>query len=450
MRPLHVSVTRAWQTVGLQAPGGPSLPQRVEEVTPSASRLTGSLRDIGYDFTTAIADLVDNSIAAGADTVSLDFHFLGRTSYISIVDNGFGMTREGIAEALRFGSRKEYGADDLGRFGLGLKTASFSQCRRVTVVSRHAPRQRRITARTLDLDHVASTDRWQIFTPASSPRIERAEDELEDGPGTVVLLEVLDRVFEGVDPEGGWAERRLDKLADETSAYLGMVFHRFIEGLATSGRVTLIVNGRKVPAWNPFAEGEERTKTLPVSRFAVARDGDSHEVTVRPFILPPRSEFSTPVEFERLGGPNRWNRQQGLYIYRSDRMVQSGGWSGLRGIDEHTKLARVAVEFPTALDETFKINVAKMRVSIPNELREGLKRRVNEVCVLADARYRSSTDSRRKAPPKGTSGRTPRDLQAVGLALESAAIQLGESDTLDRLMERVRLSDPSLAEALGF
>lgn len=426
------------------------MPQRVEEVTPSASRLTGSLRDIGYDFTTAIADLVDNSIAAGADTVSLDFNFLGPTSYISIVDNGSGMTHEGVGEALRFGSRKEYGSDDLGRFGLGLKTASFSQCRRVTVVSRHAPKQRRITARTLDLDHVAKTDRWQIFTPTSSPRLDRAEAELDDGPGTVVLLESLDRVFEGVDPEGGWAERRLDKFADETSAYLGMVFHRFIEGTAASGRVTLIVNGRKVPAWNPFAEGEEGTKSLPLSRFTVVRDDNSHEVTVRPFILPPRSEFSTPAEFERLGGPNRWNRQQGLYIYRSDRMVQSGGWSGLRGIDEHTKLARVAVEFPTALDETFKINVAKMRVAIPNELREGLKRRVNEVCVLADARYRSSTDTRRKAPSNGSNGRTSGDLKTVGLALESAAIQLGETDALDRLIEQLRLSDESLAEALGF
>lgn len=424
--------------------------QGLEDVAPSASRLTGSLRDIGYDFTTAIADLVDNSIAAGADTVALDFNFLGRTSYISISDNGSGMTKEGIAEALRFGSRKEYGDDDLGRFGLGLKTASFSQCRRVTVVSRHAPKQRRISARTLDLDHVSTTDRWQIFTPTPSPCVDRAEAELEDGPGTVVLLESLDRVFDGVDPEGGWAERRLGKLAQETSAYLGMVFHRFIEGHAESGRVTLIVNGRKVSPWEPFAEGEEGTDRLPVSRLTVAKDGDSYEVILRPFILPPRSEFSTPAEFERLGGPNRWNRQQGLYFYRSDRMVQNGGWAGLRGIDEHTKLARVAIEFPTALDEAFKINVAKMRVSIPSELREGIKRRVNEVCVLADARYRSSTDSRRRSSTSGSSGRSSGDLKTVGLALESAAIQLGDTDALDRLIERVRLSDPSLTEALGF
>lgn len=426
------------------------MPQGLEEVRPSASRLTGSLRDIGYDFTTAVADLVDNSIAAGADTVSLDFNFLGRTSYISILDNGSGMTRDGIAEALRFGSRKDYGDDDLGRFGLGLKTASFSQCRRITVVSRHAPKQRRISARTLDLDHVSTTDRWQIFTPTRSPRIDRAETELEDGPGTVVLLESLDRVFEGVEPEGGWAERRLEKRAQETSAYLGMVFHRFIEGCAESGRVTLIVNGRKVAPWDPFAEGEEGTKRLPVSRFTLATEGDSHEVILRPFILPPRSEFSTPAEFERLGGPNRWNRQQGLYFYRSDRMVQSGGWAGLRGIDEHTKLARVAIDFPTALDEAFKINVAKMRVSIPSELREGIKRRVNEVSVLADARYRSSTDSRRNTSTGGNHGRSSGDLRTVGLALESAAIQLGETDSLDRLVERVRQSDPSLADALGF
>lgn len=423
--------------------------RRVVEVTPSASRLTGSLRDVGYDFTTAVADLVDNSVSAGADTVSIDFVFDGRESWLAVADNGSGMTSSEINEALRFGSRRSYDDDDLGRFGLGLKTAPLSQCRRVTVVSRHAPVYRRITARTLDIDHVSSTDRWQVFSPRSTPSLLAAQDHLADSPGTVVVLQKLDRVFEGVDPEGGWARRRLEKLAEETSAYLGMVFHRFIEGDVTRRRLTIAVNGEKVRPWNPFAPREEGTQTLPVHRFALSVDGDSHEVVLRPFILPPRSLFSSQAEFERLGGPNRWNRQQGLYIYRADRLVQSGGWAGLRGIDEHTKLARAALDFPTALDEVFKINVAKMRVSIPSELRESVARPVNELCTLADATYRRSADSR-KRQPKQQSGRRQGDMMSIGLALEAAAIRAGHLSALDDIMDHLRVADAELAAALGY
>lgn len=423
--------------------------RRVVEVTPSASRLTRSLRDVGHDFATALADLVDNSVSAGADTVSIDFVFAGRDSWLTVADNGTGMTSSEVDEALRFGSKRTYEEDDLGRFGLGLKTASLSQCRRVTVVSRHAPVYRRIAARTLDVDHVSSTDRWQVFTPRPVPPVVAAEDHLADSPGTVVILEKFDRVFEGVDPDGGWARRRLEKLAEETSEYLGMVFHRFIEEDVIGRRLTIAVNGEKARPWNPFAPREEGTQTLPVHRFALSAGGSSHEVMLRPYILPPRSLFSSQAEFERLGGPKRWNRQQGLYIYRADRLVQSGGWAGLRGIDEHTKLARASLDFPTALDEAFKINVAKMRVSIPSELRQSVARPLNELCTLADATYRRPANDR-KSQPRQQSGRRQGDMMSVGLALEAAAVRADHLSALDDIMYHLRVADAELAAALGY
>lgn len=423
---------------------------RIVEVTPSASRLTTSLRDIGYDFTAALADLVDNSISAEASQVAVDFTFRGKRSFISVADDGHGMSSSGVEEALRFGSRKHYRGGDLGRFGLGLKTASLSQCRRVTVLSRQAPKVCRVAARTLDLDRITETDRWYLYSPYPNGTTEQLKDShLRHGPGTVVMLEKLDRVFEGVDAGSGWARRRLDKLAEEATLYLGMVFHRFIEGTASTGRVTITINGEKVEAWNPFALAEEETRALPVHRFSLGEASGSHEVTLRSYVLPPRSLFSTPAEFDRLGGPNRWNRQQGLYIYRADRMVQSGGWSGLRSIDEHTKLARVALDFPTALDEVFKINVAKMRVSIPAGLREVISRPIHEVCVLADAAYRRSSEGRKRVS-RETPVRRSSDLRTVGVALESAAIRAGLLNSLDELIDRVRETDPQLAEALGF
>lgn len=424
--------------------------RETDEVTPSASRLTSSLRDIGYDFTTAVSDLVDNSISAGADRVEIDLVFDGPTSYIMVADNGHGMTRSEVLEALRFGSRSEYDSEDLGRFGLGLKTASLSQARCVTVVSRRAQERRWITARRLDLDHVTSTDRWEVYEPDDAGPTSTAIDKLADQPGTVVVLEHLDRVFDELDPSGGWARRRLLNMAGETASYVAMVFHRFIEGSTRRERLNLIVNGEKVGAWNPFAIDEEHTQSLPSQAFELVQDGEPFSVELRPYILPPRRLFSSPGAFDRLGGPRRWNRQQGLYIYRGDRMVQSGGWCGIRAADEHTKLARAALHFPTELDHAFRIDVAKMRVSLPTELRTMLERPVNELCGRADLRYREHQGTRSEdAEPAGT-GTNYQNANSLGLALRVAASEAEALEPLERIVRQLRKIEPEAASALGF
>lgn len=429
---------------------------RLVDVTPSASRLSTSLRDIGYTFTTALADVVDNSIAAQASMVEIDFVFDGDGSHIVVADDGHGMSGTEVEEALRFGSRRTYAEGDLGRFGLGLKTATLSQCRRVTVTSRRALQRRLITKRTLDLDHVVEWDKWQIYDPQPRTPVRAAMGRLNENPGTVVLLEKLDRLFEGVDANSGWGRRRLDKLASEAAAYLAMVFHRFIEGDAAS-RVTIVLNGEKLRPWNPFAPGEQQTRALPPRRFHVNGPSGAKEVMVRPFILPPKASFSTAAEFDRLAGPNRWNRQQGLYIYRADRLVQAGGWAGLRAVDEHTKLARLAVDFPTSLDEQFKINVAKMKVTIPGDLRPGLLRVVNETCVLANAAYRRGPDreendggsANSESVAESTPIRSSQDARVIGLALQVAALEAGEEAAYDRILSVLREADPVLADRLS-
>lgn len=424
---------------------------RTLEVTPSARRLIGSLRDIGYDFATAVADLVDNSISAGSDTVEVDLVFDGANSYLMLSDNGSGMSRPQLEEALRFGTRRSYSEGDLGRFGLGLKTASLSQCRRVTVITRRAPRRRLVTARRLDLDHVLETDRWEIYEPDAHGPTAVAIDKLEEGPGTVVLLEDLDRILSGTDPEGGWARRRLARLASETSVYLGMVFHRFIEGSPGRERLKIVVNGEKVRPWNPFAPGEEHTQVLPLQLFELSAGTGTRIVSFQPCILPPRRLFSSQSEFERLAGPRRWNRQQGLYVYRGDRLVQSGGWSGLRAADEHTKLARAALSFPIELDHVFRIDVAKMRISLPPKLRTMIERQVNELCGRADAAYRRERGgAERRREPAETTLPTRPDVRSVGLALRVAAFEAGESESFRRVVMTLRRVQPEVAATLGF
>ena len=411
---------------------------------PSAARLTGSLRDIGYDFESAVADLVDNSLTANASHIGIDLHFDGIDSYVRIVDDGDGMSRAELAEAMRFGSRSSYEDGDLGRYGLGLKTASISQCRSVTVLSRRSPKRARIASLELDLDHVALSDRWEVLEPHLSDSVQVARNFLSRRTGTVILWRKLDRLIDTDRAESGWNRRRLSLLSGRLMTHLGMVFHRFLEGSTLSGRRVLIsVNGEEVAPWNPFAPGED-VRSLPVTEYTSSSGGT---IRLSRHILPPKHLFSSHDEFERLAGPKKWNRQQGLYVYRSDRLIQSGGWAGLRAADEHTKLARASLDFSTSFDEDFKIDVSKMRVMIPQALRSMMAPHINELVQLANARYRQSSDGSPE-PTQKTSGRS--DVGAVGAALLVAAIEEGLVSELDRIVKRIGSADPGLVKSLGW
>lgn len=422
------------------------------DVTPSARRLTGSLRDIGYDFQSALADIIDNSVAAGATRVDVEIAFDGPKSFISIADNGCGMSQGALHEAMRFGSRRDYELGELGRYGLGLKTASISQCRSLTVLSRQAPLRRRINELTLDLDHIDRTDRWEVISPPTGSVAFNLVDLLDEGPGTVVIWEGLDRLLTVANPSGGWAKRRMDSLALRARIYLGMVFHRFLEGNASGGRdLVITVNGEKIEPWNPFAPLEDaRTEMQPLT-FEVPTGDSFSRIHLSRYVLPPKGRFSSLAEFERLSGPLKWNRQQGLYIYRADRLIQHGGWSGIRAVDEHTKLARAAVDFQTDLDDVFQINVAKMRVSVPPEIRTLLERPVHELCHRADAAYRGDARSSSHMPPKTETARPVDEATTLGIgaALAVAALNSGERSAFLRIIENLREVDADLVRSLG-
>jgi hypothetical protein len=426
------------------------------QITPSAARLTESLRDIGYDFPAAVADIVDNSVTAGASHVDVTVEFAGEESYVVISDDGDGMTGNGLLEALRYGSRRAYGRSDLGRYGLGLKTASLSQCRSVTVVTCRRSAVSNVNVRTLDLDLIAEWDEWLVVEPVMVPVIERSAERLAAEPGTVVIWRKLDRVLPEKRPDGGWARRRLDSLATKTAEHLGIVFHRYLESSDHSGLV-ITVNGQKVQPWNPFAPSQPTTSELPLQRFELSVGDVSGTVTLRRFVLPARDEFSSAEEFERYSGPLNWNRQQGIYIYRADRLVQWGGWNGIRGIDEHTKLARAALEFDTDLDSVFNINVAKMRVTLPPQIRQMLDRPINELCAYADDRYRKASRHTSKDPSPEVPTRPARPQQELpipsrsdaGLALRAAAMQAGEYAAFRRILAVLAERAPEVATALG-
>jgi Histidine kinase-, DNA gyrase B-, and HSP90-like ATPase len=360
---------------------------RRHEVIPSARRLMHSLRDMGYDLPSAVADLIDNSIDAAATRIRIDVGADWRGSYVRIEDDGHGMTERQLDEAMRYGSHRSYDERDLGHFGLGLKTASLSQCRRLTIATKSTPRGR-IRIRRWDLDHVSEMDSWMLERPRALDCRPQLTEPLHGNAGTVVLWEELDRILGSRRPEGDAAERKLHLVTEDLRLHLGMVFHRFLSGESRKRRLRITLNGERVSAWDPFARHEKLTQALPVQRLPFAHDGRRFKARVRPFVLPAQYHFSTPDAHERAGGPNRWNRQQGLYIYRRDRLIQSGGWNRLRTMDEHSKLARVAVDIPAGADEAFRTNVAKMSVGLPDDLRPQLRVLIAGVVSQAQDVYR--------------------------------------------------------------
>ncbi|HUZ54198.1 MAG TPA: ATP-binding protein [Streptosporangiaceae bacterium] len=465
---------------------------RVEQVVPAAARTISSLRDIGYELPQAVADLVDNSVSAGASTVTVDLHFDGTDSWIRIADDGHGMDAVTLTESLRYGTVRDYGGDDLGKFGFGLKTASTSQCRRVVVASRRAVERSRVAVRALDLGHIERTNRWEILVVDPADRPAHLIDPLRDTTGTVVLWEDLDRVLDYKDPWGGWAKRKLLDMADAIAEHLGMVFHRFLDGQAPGPRLQILVNGAAVDAWDPFCPGEQATTTLPEHDFRVASESGMGIVHVSPYVLPDKSDFSDTAAWQRASGPLKWNRQQGLYIYRANRLIQWGGWSRIRTLDEHTKLARVALDFSPILDTAFGINISKAVVKLPVDLRDEIEPVVNQVARIAARRYRKGGDSkgglpgRRASPSPPPSRPTPtpassrpglaadvtypaRGLgpvmvdahtggappaspveQAARKAIEAAARATGEQEALERIVASLRRTAPEVARDLGW
>lgn len=370
-----------------------TLPREREgvEVLPSARRLMKSLRDMGYEFSSAVSDLVDNSIEAGATQVAVRVEFEGDNSWVSIADNGRGMSPSELREAMRYGSSgRDYSEEDLGKFGLGMKVASLSQCQSLAVASRTSRERADIAAYSWDLEHIERVNKWEILDLRDSGGIpDIMRESLRDRPGTIVVWRRLDRLLGYAHPYGEHARKRLSLMCRETENYLAMVFHRFLEGEAKNRRkLRIILNGNVVLPWDPFCRSEPNTKKINPIPIKVEHEGVTGYVILEPYILPNQSSFSSVEAFRLASGPANWNQQQGFYIYRSDRLIQSGGWNRLRTADEHTKLARIGVKFSPQLDEAFKVNVAKMRVSLPPQARDQIESAIRPVIKLAQQAYR--------------------------------------------------------------
>lgn len=343
---------------------------------PRASAMIEALRGLGYSTATALADLVDNSIAAGASCVDLRFVWAGRDSCIIIQDDGRGMDDAGLDRAMSLGNQSpldERADDDLGRFGLGLKTASFSQCRRLTVASRQEGGP--IACLRWDLDVLASSgdDSWRLLVgPADGAQ--RFLDSLHAAPqGTCVLWENLDRI---VTP--GFSENNFLDLIDVIESHLAMVFHRYLMG--NDPRLCIVINDRAVKPWDPFLANHHATWSSPTALLARGISAQCH-------VLPHKDRLDTR-QHEDAAGPDGWTAQQGFYVYRNQRLLVAGSWLGLgRGRpwtkEEAHRLARIRLDIPNSADAEWKIDIRKSTARPPVSLRQNLTHLMEDTCRRA-------------------------------------------------------------------
>jgi hypothetical protein len=346
---------------------------RSHHLPPSAASLTASLRDLGYSLETAVADLIDNSISADATDIQIFCDMSRSAPVLIIADNGCGMNEEEVIAAMRHGAtdpRKERGPKDLGRFGLGLKTASFSQCRRLTVVS--AVKGHRAGAEW-SLARIEEDDDWFISVLDPSEIAEQPFVETLGETGTLVIWRDLDRLLE---EETG---QKRDEIVNEKLAvverHLSLVFHRFLAGEVKGRRKLAIrINGHPIAAFDPFCRKNEATQILREEKVWI---GDV-PIVMQPYILPHHSRLSAS-EYDYYQDRSDFISNQGAYVYRNGRLMAWGDWFRLVPKGEATKLARVQIDFPNSLDEGWTIDIKKSRARPPHAVRERLRQIISQI-----------------------------------------------------------------------
>ena len=338
-----------------------------EIVEPDPAALSESLRAFGYTPETSIADLVDNSISAGARTIDVIFHWSGRESWVAVVDDGHGMSDAELRLAMKPGSRNPReirDADDLGRFGLGLKTASFSQCRHLTVTSQRAGETP--CSREWSLDEIVRSGEWRLLRSEVGPGVTLAHEAGHKKAWTVVRWSQCDRIAGDTDVDDVSAQRDFHSIVERVSGHLSMTFHRFIGGK----RLRIRVNGRTLERWDPFLDSNPATQNLGEEILHYA----GGKAVITPYVLPHRSKLK-PDEYNTAGGPAGWNALQGFYVYRNRRLLVAGDWLGLRLTkEEHYKLARIEIDITNETDEAWQIDVRKSVAVPPPEVRSELAR----------------------------------------------------------------------------
>jgi len=363
--------------------------QEYIDLAPSPSALIESLRDIGYSIDTAIADVIDNSITAESKRIDVRFLWNSGDPWLAIIDDGLGMDKQTLIDAMRFGSMSPLeirSVNDLGRFGLGLKTASFSQCRCLTVLSK---KENVVNCCQWDLDEIlnSSKNQWSLrllsdSEIANNPLFRDLKTEHFDSveSGTIVLWNRIDRLDVGIVKKN--KESKFNKALNATRKHLELVFHRFLSPDISKLKLKIYFNNSPLEAFDPF--NSSRSTLLTDENFQC----EGETIHVQPYVLPRHNKVKSQAEWKKYAGQQGYLHEQGFYVYRNRRLIIKGSWFRLMPKSELTKLLRVKVDIPNSLDHLWKIDVKKSNAFPPYGIRSELDRIIGQIEVAGKRVYK--------------------------------------------------------------
>ena len=354
---------------------------------PPAKSLIQGLRCIGYNFSTALADIIDNSISADAKHIQVLSNPDDEEPYVVIFDDGHGMGFKELDNAMTLGSDRDEKEDskyELGRFGLGLKSASFSQCLRLTVASKNC---NRINAMRYDLKKIQEKNEWLLDVLDTSEIDSLPEIDLlkNANTGTLVIWQCFDKIME----ESDSFKNSFINTIGTAKAHIELVFHRFWDDIEIS------FNGHRIEKRDPFLTNapnhqEGRTMTINV---------DGQDIFVTPFVLPYANSL-TEDNKRMLGNPKSIYDDQGFYIYRNKRIIIWGSWLRMKIRSEFNKLARVRVDIPSSLDSLWMLDVKKSSAKIPDKIKDQLQISIKDSIVRSkrEVKYPGKKEAEAEQP----------------------------------------------------
>ena len=377
--------------------------EKYMKLIPDPRVLIMGLRDTGYDTNTALADVVDNSVDAEASLIEVNIRLDVRNNpSVMIADNGCGMDKAALIDGMKYGSSDTSTKDPkrLGKFGLGLKTASTAFCRRFSVLSR-ANVADPIYMATWDLDNVVTKGEWEMDIIEESlipkPYLAVLKNIMGNaGHGTLVVWEKVDRFASGKP-----TQKNIDKIASNFSQYASMIYHRFLDKNDSRARnLTMKINGKELEPWDPFCLSEMRDDDTGTIRIAgpvnkdcdvILENGETEKAAflLEAYVLPDKDSFSSEEAKKKA---NIKNNNMGFYVYRENRMIASGDWLGLRSSEPHDSLYRAEFSFNHRLDAAFKIDVKKSKITLNPDLADWLSTWIKPGLRCAEDRYRNRTN----------------------------------------------------------
>ena len=398
---------------------------------PNPAKLIEGLRDTGYNFNTALADIVDNSVDAKATKIDIGINMdIEGDILVTVCDNGCGMDRSTLLDGMTYGATGTVDPKRLGKFGLGLKTASTAFCRKLSVVTRDSNKSEILKA-TWDLDHVVKVGQWELLMEnPNKDEIELLEKIAIDGSGTLVVWDKIDRILKKYsEPTGTHAKKALYKVIEQFRRHAAMIYQRFLDRMDERARnIEITINGASVDAWDPFCESEPDTEIVGEQEQDVTlSDGTESKFKIRAFVLPRRENFTTS---ENATKAELTNSRQGIYVYRENRLIHPSDWLGMFTKEPHFTLLRVEFSFDHDLDDAFQVDIKKSRILLNDQLYDWIKTKfLPAPRNAADERYRKGRRKQVTAKSKHIHNGSNRSIGEKEEQLLQADIEVIDKDS---------------------